>query len=54
VYRRLPGGFSCGRQPNGVVAIDERYYERAAPVVEMQIRKAGTRLARLVNEALGR
>lgn len=52
VYRRLPGGFSCGSQPNGVVAIDERYYEHAAPVVEMQIRKAGIRLAKLINEAL--
>jgi hypothetical protein len=36
------------------VAIGERYYADAAPVVEMQIRKAGIRLARLINEALVR
>jgi hypothetical protein len=54
VYRRLPGGFTCGVQPAGIVAIDERYTGRASPVVEMQIRKAGIRLARLINEALDR
>jgi hypothetical protein len=54
VYGHLPGGFSCERQPQGIVAIDQRYYERAVPVLEAQIRKAGIRLARLINDALGR
>ena len=56
VYRHLPGGFACerGRRAAGVVTIDERYYDRAAPVVETQIRKAGIRLAKVLNEALER
>lgn len=53
-YATLPGGFSCERKPSGIIAIDERYYERAVPVLEAQIRKAGIRLARLINDALGR
>ena len=36
-----------------VVAIGEAYYAKAAPVIELQIRKAGVRLARVLNETLG-
>jgi hypothetical protein len=54
VYPALPGGFACSRRIEGVLAIDDAYYSRAAPVVEEQIRKAGVRLARVVNEALDR
>jgi nuclease S1 len=54
VYPMLPGGFACARRIEGVVPIDETYYSRAAPIVEEQIRKAGIRLARVVNDALGR
>jgi nuclease S1 len=54
VYPELPVGFACSRRIDGVVPIDAAYYSRAAPVVEEQIRKAGIRLARVVNEALGR
>lgn len=52
VYPMLPGGFACARKIEGVVAIDDAYYSRAAPIVEAQIRKAGIRLARVLNETL--
>ena len=54
VYPALPGGFACARKIEGIVPIDDAYYSRAAPVVEEQIRKAGIRLARVLNETLGR
>jgi S1/P1 Nuclease len=54
VYPELPAGFACSRRIDGVVPIGEAYYSRAAPVVEEQIRKAGIRLARVLNEALAR
>jgi len=37
-----------------VVAIDQAYYAKAAPLIEAQIRRAGVRLARVLNETLGR
>ena len=45
---------SCSNKIVDVVAIGEEYYSKAAPVVEIQIRKAGVRLARVLNETLGR
>jgi hypothetical protein len=55
VYRQLPGGLACARERRtGVVALDERYYERAAPLVDTQIRKAGIRLARVLNDLFER
>lgn len=53
VYAPLPVAASCGDRIAGVVAIDQDYYVNAAPVVEIQIRKAGVRLARVLNEVLG-
>lgn len=55
-YRPLPGGFSCERERGGgaVIAIEDRYYERAAPIVEVQIRKAGIRLAKVLNDVFER
>jgi len=52
VYRMLPVAFSCSRGIAGVLPIDQEYYARTAPVVESQIRKAGIRLARVLNEVL--
>jgi len=52
VYAALPARFSCGRKISGIVQIDDAYYSKAAPIVEEQIRKAGIRLARILNEAL--
>jgi hypothetical protein len=37
-----------------VVALGEAYYASAAPVIDLQIRKAGVRLARVLNDALDR
>jgi S1/P1 Nuclease len=54
VYPALPAGFACGRKIDGVVAIGDDYYARAAPIVEERIRKAGIRLARVINETIGR
>jgi hypothetical protein len=52
VYPRLPVASSCSRKIQGVVAIDESYYSAAAPIIDAQIRKAGVRLARVLNESL--
>jgi len=54
VYPLLPVAASCSSKIVDVVAIDQTYYAKAVPVVEIQIRKAGVRLARVLNEALGR
>jgi len=54
VYPMLPGGFACARKVEGIVPIGEAYTARAEPVVEEQIRKAGIRLARVLNEVLSR
>ncbi len=54
VYALLPVVASCSDKIVDVVALDGTYYARAAPVIEIQIRKAGVRLARVLNETLGR
>ena len=51
VYAPLPG--SCGERIAGVVALGEAYYASTAPVIDLQIRKAGVRLARVLNDVLG-
>jgi hypothetical protein len=53
-YPLLPVPSACSNKITGVVPIDREYYSRAAPVIEIQIRKAGIRLARVLNDALGR
>lgn len=52
VYSELPVASSCSRKIQGVVAIDDAYYSAAAPIIETQIRKAGVRLARVLNDSL--
>ena len=54
VYPLLPVPSACSNKITGIVPIGEKYYSSAAPIVERQIRKAGIRLARVLNEALGR
>jgi hypothetical protein len=54
VYAPLPVAASCGKRITGVVALGEAYYASAAPVIDLQIRKAGVRLARVLNDALDR
>ena len=52
VYRALPVEFSCSpRTHRELLALDQAYYAQAAPAIDAQIRKAGIRLARLLNEA---
>jgi hypothetical protein len=53
VYALLPVAASCPNKIVDVVALDGTYYAKAAPVIETQIRKAGVRLARVLNETLG-
>jgi hypothetical protein len=53
VYAALPVAVACGEKIGGVVEIGEAYYTRAAPLIDVQIRKAGVRLARVLNEVLG-
>ena len=53
VYARLPGKFACGSRISGRVIIGEAYYAEAAPLLETQLRKAGVRLAQILNAALG-
>jgi hypothetical protein len=54
VYSPLPIAASCARKITGVIEIGPGYYTTAEPVIEIQIRKAGVRLARILNESLGR
>jgi len=54
VYPLLPVETACSSKIVGVVTIDQAYYSKAAPVIETQIRKAGIRLAWILNETLGR
>jgi hypothetical protein len=54
VYPLLPVAASCSSKIVDVVAIDQVYYAKAAPLIEAQIRKGGVRLARVLNETLGR
>ena len=53
-YPLLPVPSACSNKIAGVVAIDGEYYSKAAPIIETQIRKAGIRLARVLNDALAR
>jgi hypothetical protein len=54
VYPLLPVAGSCSSKIVEVIAIDQAYYAKAAPLIEVQIRRAGVRLARVLNETLGR
>lgn len=54
VYRSLPVAFSCSGSIGGVLTIDRGYYAKAAPLIESQLRKAGIRLARVLNEVFSR
>ena len=54
VYPLLPVATACSNKIAGVVAIGEAYYSKAVPIIEIQISKAGIRLARILNETLGR
>jgi hypothetical protein len=50
-YGKIPG-FQCGAHIVRSVSIGDDYYSAAAPIIEQQIRRAGVRLAMLLNAAL--
>jgi hypothetical protein len=51
-YGKLPKPLQCGQPPTEALELGEDYYAAAAPVVDMQLRKAGVRLAKILNDAL--
>ncbi|MBS1187625.1 MAG: hypothetical protein H6R04_1643 [Burkholderiaceae bacterium] len=51
VYGPLPG-FSCNGDFAGPYLLDHAYQQQAVPVIREQIRRAGLRLAQLLNELL--
>jgi hypothetical protein len=53
VYANLPGGFVCQAPDTQTVPLGVDYYTAAKPVLEVQLRKAGIRLAKVLNDALG-
>lgn len=54
VYSIIPQKYSCSGKIKDVLAVDQAYFSSSAPLIEGQIRKAGIRLARILNEILGR
>ena len=53
VYPMLAVKSSCSAPVQGVVPVDEAYFAKAAPVIEDRIRRAGVRLAKVLNDTLG-
>ena len=53
VYARLPTGAACDRPITETVELGASYYNAAAPIIATQLRKAGVRLAEVLNAALG-
>jgi hypothetical protein len=51
VYEPLPG-FKCGASLIGPVLLNRAYQQQAMPVIRLQIKRAGLRLAQLLNEIL--
>jgi len=54
VYSVIPENLSCAGKVAEIIPIDDTYYTLAAPIVEHQVRKAGVRLARILNETIGK
>jgi hypothetical protein len=51
VYDPLPD-FSCGKFSSDPIVLSRAYQKQAIPVIRRQIRRAGLRLAQLLNESL--
>ncbi len=51
IYPALPTRFMCGMPITEVVALGEAYYRPAAEIASAQIKKAGVRLAKVLNDA---
>ncbi len=52
IYPALPVAFTCGKPIDGVVALDARYDAMAEVIAAEQLRKAGVRLAKVLNDLL--
>jgi S1/P1 Nuclease len=52
-YGKLPVGDVCQQKPAERVTIDEAYVQATRDEVRRQMQKAGIRLARMLNEAIG-
>lgn len=46
-------GFKAGEIPTVKVILTQTYVNKAKPVVDLQLARAGIRLARVLNETLG-
>lgn len=53
VYPTLPTHFQCKQAITEVVPLGPDYYRPASEIAAMQLRKAGVRLAKILNDALG-
>lgn len=51
VYPTLPTAFECGKPITTVVDLGEIYYRPAGEIATTQLRKAGVRLAKVLNDA---
>ncbi len=51
IYPTLPTAFECGKPITAVLDIGEVYYRPAAEIATAQLRKAGVRLAKVLNDA---
>ena len=52
IYPSLPIGFTCGQPITGVVALDARVDQSSEVIAAEQLRKAGVRLAKVLNDSL--
>lgn len=50
VYPAMPTAFTCGTAITGVVPLDARYDQMGEIIATQQIRKAGVRLAKVLND----
>ena len=53
-YPKLPTPQPCNQPTTETLVLNEQYYADTAPIVAMQLRKAGVRLAKVLNAALAR
>jgi hypothetical protein len=53
-YAKLPTPQPCNQPTTHVLELGQDYYAATAPTVDLQLRKAGVRLAKILNEALTR
>ena len=52
LYPNLPTRFMCAQPIAGLLDIGDAYFRAASPLVAVQLKKAGVRLAKVLNDAL--